>query len=132
MSEQTAKSNNTLQAEASEPPKISVQEAWSLFQSGADPVFLDTRNLKHWGASDVKIPGSLRIWREDLAARIDEVPRGRPVIAYCTCHREHSSGKATQILMSHGFHEAFALMGGMDAWRDAGLPLVPKDQPVLK
>jgi hypothetical protein len=48
------------------------------------PVFIDTRNAKHWGQSDVKIPGALRIWREELAARAGEVPRGLPVITYCT------------------------------------------------
>ncbi|MDX6694736.1 MAG: hypothetical protein QOF02_2339 [Blastocatellia bacterium] len=66
------------------PQMISVDEAWRLAQEGANPVFIDTRNEKHWGQSDVKIPGSLRIWREELAARLDEVPRGRPIITYCT------------------------------------------------
>ncbi len=67
-----------------QPELISVEDAWALVQEGANPFFLDTRNEKHWGQSDVKIPNSLRIWREELAARIDEVPRGRPVITYCT------------------------------------------------
>ena len=62
---------------------ISPEEAWQLVEGGTNPVFLDTRNAKHWGASDVKIPGALRIWREELAERIGEVPRGRPVVTYC-------------------------------------------------
>ncbi|HEY0406917.1 MAG TPA: rhodanese-like domain-containing protein [Pyrinomonadaceae bacterium] len=66
-----------------EPQLMSVEEAWRLAQEGAQPVFIDTRNERHWGQSDVKIPGSLRIWREELAARLDEVPRGRPIITYC-------------------------------------------------
>jgi rhodanese-related sulfurtransferase len=66
------------------PELISAEEAWRLVEEGANPVFIDTRNEKHWGQSDVKIPGSLRIWREELAARIDEVPRARPIITYCT------------------------------------------------
>jgi len=65
-------------------PLISVEDAWRLAQEGANPVFIDTRNEKHWGQSDVKIPGSLRIWRGELESRLDEVPRGRPVITYCT------------------------------------------------
>jgi hypothetical protein len=63
---------------------ISADEAWRLVEQGADPVFIDTRNAKHWGQSDVKIEGALRIWREELEARIDEVPRGRPIVIYCT------------------------------------------------
>jgi rhodanese-related sulfurtransferase len=70
--------------EARELELIGAEEAWRLLQSGANPVFIDTRNAKHWGQSDVKILGALRIWREELEARIDEVPRGRPIITYCT------------------------------------------------
>ena len=63
---------------------ISAEEAWELVVKGADPVFIDTRNARHWAQSDVKIPGALRIWREELEARISEVPRGRTIITYCT------------------------------------------------
>ena len=66
-----------------EPQRIGPAEAWRLVEEGRDPVFLDTRNAKHWGQSDLQIPGSLRIWREELEARITEVPRGRPVVTYC-------------------------------------------------
>ncbi|HVG30210.1 MAG TPA: hypothetical protein VM864_10955 [Pyrinomonadaceae bacterium] len=66
-----------------EPRRVSPAQAWRLVEEGRDPVFLDTRNAKHWAQSDVQIPRSLRIWRGELEARIDEVPRGRPVVAYC-------------------------------------------------
>ncbi|HEX8846833.1 MAG TPA: hypothetical protein VF791_19475 [Pyrinomonadaceae bacterium] len=69
---------------AQAPELISASAAWRLVEEGAHPVFLDTRNSKHWGQSDVQIPGSLRIWRENLESRIGEVPRGRTVIPYCT------------------------------------------------
>ena len=71
-------------AAVQQPEQISPEDAWRLVEEGADPVFLDTRNAKHWGQSDVKLPGALRIWREELAERIGEVPRGRTVIAYCS------------------------------------------------
>lgn len=63
---------------------ISAEDAWKLVEQGMNPVFIDTRNARHWGQSDVKIPGALRIWREELEARITEVPRGRTIITYCT------------------------------------------------
>jgi rhodanese-related sulfurtransferase len=113
---------------AAEAARIAIDEAWRLVQSGADPLFLDTRNLKHYAQSDLKIPGSLRIWREELEERIGEIPRNRTIVAYCKCHKENSSGKATLILNNHGFNEVFALLGGIDAWCDAGLPLVPKEE----
>jgi rhodanese-related sulfurtransferase len=67
----------------SEPRRVSPAQAWRLVEEGRDPVFLDTRNAKHWSQSDVQIRRSLRIWRGELEARIGEVPRGRPVVAYC-------------------------------------------------
>ena len=65
------------------PKPIGPEEAWALAASGRRPVFLDTRNPKHWAQSDSQIPGSLRIWRAELEERIGEVPRGRPVVTYC-------------------------------------------------
>ena len=65
------------------PKPISPEEAWALVEAGRRPVFLDTRNPKHWGQSDFQIPGSLRVWRAELEERIGEVPRGRPVVTYC-------------------------------------------------
>ena len=66
-----------------EPRRIGPAEAWRLVEERREPVFLDTRNARHWGQSEHQIPGSLRIWREELEARIGEVPRGRPVVTYC-------------------------------------------------
>ena len=109
-----------------EPRQIGPAEAWALVQRGRDPVFLDTRNPYHRAKSDWQIPGSLRIWRGELEERIDEVPRDRPVVIYCACHYEHSSTRAALILEEYGFAELYILVGGIDAWRDAGFPLEPK------
>ena len=65
------------------PKRISPEEAWALVEQGRRPVFIDTRNARHWAQSGEQIPGSLRIWREELEARIAEVPRGRPLVTYC-------------------------------------------------
>lgn len=70
-------------AALAEPVRIGPLEAWRLVSEGRRPVFLDTRNARHWAQSDEQIPGSLRIWREELEERIAEVPRGRPVVTYC-------------------------------------------------
>ncbi|HLL70513.1 MAG TPA: rhodanese-like domain-containing protein [Pyrinomonadaceae bacterium] len=72
-----------MRREVREPLRVSAEEAWKLVETGRAPVFLDTRNARHYAQSDVQIPGSLYIWRGELEARIDEVPRGRPVVTYC-------------------------------------------------
>jgi len=63
--------------------RVSAEEAWRLVEDGRAPVFLDTRNARHYAQSDVQIPGSLYIWRAELEERIGEVPRGRPIVTYC-------------------------------------------------
>lgn len=70
-------------ATTEEPKRIGPREAWQMVEEGREPVFLDTRNARHWAQSDEQIPGSLRIWRGELEERIEEVPRGRPVVTYC-------------------------------------------------
>ena len=109
-----------------EPLRVGPAEAWALVERGRDPVFLDTRNPYHRAKSDRQIRGSLRIWRGELEARIDEVPRGRPVVIYCACHYEHSSTRAALILEEYGFTELYILVGGINSWAEAGLPLEPK------
>jgi rhodanese-related sulfurtransferase len=65
------------------PRRINIEEARRMVEAGLAPVFIDTRNARHWAQSDEQIPGSLRIWREELEARIGEVPRNRPLVTYC-------------------------------------------------
>ncbi len=110
------------------PRRIGPAEAWRLVEEGRGPVFLDTRNPYHRAKSDRQIPGSLRIWRGELERRIDEVPRGRPVVVYCACHYEHSSTVAASILEEYDHEELYILVGGIDAWHEAGLPLEPKSE----
>jgi rhodanese-related sulfurtransferase len=45
----------------------------------------------------------------------------------CVCNGGYSSSLAAASLQQLGFHRATDLIGGMDAWRAAGLPLVPPE-----
>ena len=47
-------------------------------------VFLDTRNPKAWAESDVKVPGAIRVEADRVRDHLSEIPRGRPIVAYCT------------------------------------------------
>jgi rhodanese-related sulfurtransferase len=51
----------------------------------AEPiVFIDSRNPQAWGDSDVKIPGAVRVEADRVRDHLAEIPRGRPIVAYCT------------------------------------------------
>lgn len=82
---------------------------------------------------DVRQPGE---WREghaaeatfltagELPARLDEAASDRPVAVICGSG--FRSSVAASLLVAHG-REALTVVGGMTAWRAAGLPIVAGD-----
>ncbi len=80
------------------------------------PVVLDVRNASEYAGEH--IPGSLHIPYGDLAARIDEVPRDRPLATICRGGKR--SGLAASILQREGFAEVVHVGQGVGAWRDGG------------
>lgn len=67
-----------------EPARWTVREVRDRIDRGQVPVFVDTRNPTAWAESDVKVPGAIRIPLDELEARADSIPKGRPVVTYCT------------------------------------------------
>jgi rhodanese-related sulfurtransferase len=82
-------------------------------------VVLDVRPIEAYVASH--IPGSLHIPVTRVQGEIPYLPKDKPIVAYCTCPAEESSGEAALILANGGI-KAFALTGGLEAWTSAGYP----------
>ncbi|HVY95447.1 MAG TPA: MBL fold metallo-hydrolase [Solirubrobacterales bacterium] len=87
------------------------------------PVVLDVRNDSEYAGEHV--PGSLHIPYGDLAARIDEVPRDRPLATICRGGKR--SGLAASILQREGFADVVHVGQGVGAWREAGNPVESGD-----
>ena len=83
------------------------------------PLILDVRNAGEY--ADEHIPGSLHIPYGDLAGRIDEVPRDRPVATICRGGKR--SGLAASILQREGFADVVHVGQGVGVWRKAGHPV---------
>jgi rhodanese-related sulfurtransferase len=66
------------------PERISPGEVRKRLDRGEPIFFIDTRNIHDWGASDVKIPGARRIHYSELKQHINELPRDRLIVTYCT------------------------------------------------
>jgi rhodanese-related sulfurtransferase len=64
--------------------RISLAEVKKRLDKGEPIFFIDTRNLHDWGASDVQIPGARRIHYSELEQHLDELPRDRLIVTYCT------------------------------------------------
>ncbi len=68
----------------SEPARISMDELRARMNAGEPFVFLDTRNPQAWGESDTKIPGALRVPVAEVDEYLQEIPRNKPIVTYCT------------------------------------------------
>jgi rhodanese-related sulfurtransferase len=93
-----------------------------------DAVVLDVREPGEYAHGHV--PGAISLPQADLASRLDEIPRNRPVLTLC--ERGVRSLRAAQFLMQIGITEVASVQGGTSAWRSAGKPLAFGDTRVEK
>ena len=92
--------------------EITVEELRDLLASGRSPVLLDVRSEGEHEL--VALPRSLPIPLPELGERLDEIERGRSVVAYC--HHGIRSRSAAALLAGAGFTDVVSLRGGIDAW----------------
>jgi rhodanese-related sulfurtransferase len=64
--------------------RVTIDEVKKRMDRGEPILFIDTRNSQDWSASDVKLPGALRIHFSELEQHLDELPRDRLIVTYCT------------------------------------------------
>jgi rhodanese-related sulfurtransferase len=63
--------------------RISPKDAMALVQSG-EGVILDVVSSASYAVMHEAIAGAIRIPPEELADRLDELPKSRTIITYCT------------------------------------------------
>jgi len=100
------------------PANISVDEASELFKQGA--FMLDVRQPEEWAQGH--IDGANLIPLGELESRISEIPNDRDVLIIC--RSGNRSTQARELLRSDGLTRTTSIMGGMNAWLAAGLPVV--------
>jgi len=64
--------------------RITIDEVRKRMDRGEPVLFIDTRNPHDWGESDVKLPGARRIHFSELEKHLEELPRDRLIVPYCT------------------------------------------------
>jgi hydroxyacylglutathione hydrolase len=89
--------------------------AW-LAQTGA--MVVDVREPAEYLAGH--LPGARSIPQAELALRLDDLPRDRPLLVVCEAGTR--SVHAARFLKQVGFRDVYNLAGGTGAWRAAGLP----------
>ncbi len=87
---------------------------------------LDVREPEEYVTGHV--PGAVNIPQADLASRLEELPRDRPVTVICQLGMR--SLRAAQFLKQAGFSQVSTVAGGTSAWFGAGRPMVTGEMPV--
>ena len=99
------------------PAFVSVDEAYQLYQDGT--FVLDVRTPEEW--NEFHAPDTTLIPLDELAARVNELPKDRPIVVICRSGNRSQTGR--DILLQAGFN-ATSVNGGLNEWRDTGYPVV--------
>jgi rhodanese-related sulfurtransferase len=97
---------------------VSVAQAAQLQADGTGAVLIDVREPGEFAA--LRAPGAVLLPLVELPARLAELPRDRDLLL--VCRSGGRSLRATMWLMQQGFDNVSNVDGGMNAWRNAGLP----------
>ena len=99
------------------PASVSVAEAHQMYTEGT--FVLDVRTPEEW--NEFHAPNTTLIPLDELAARVNELPKDRPILVVCRSGNRSQAGR--DILVQAGF-DATSMVGGLNAWRDSGYEVV--------
>ncbi|WP_060177936.1 rhodanese-like domain-containing protein [Streptomyces sp. IMTB 1903] len=114
--------------------RVDAQEAYAASSAGALLVDIRYQALRE---RDGLIPGALVVERNELEWRLDptgshRAPQatGHGLQVVVICNEGYASSLAAASLHALGLHRATDLTGGFQAWKAAGLPVVPGPAPL--
>jgi len=103
--------------------RVTVDELQAWIQAGINPTIIDARSPGARARAGGRIPGAMLVDMAELEKAIPDLPVDGDIVVYCTCPNEASAARIAKSLMAKGFTRVRPLLGGFDAWVDAGLPL---------
>jgi rhodanese-related sulfurtransferase len=102
--------------------RITVAELRRAIEDGRNPLILDARP-KEIRLRDGMIPGAMPAAPDDTDSIMTAARPARTVVVYCDCPNEASAATVARRLQQAGLNTIHPLLGGIDAWIAAGLPL---------
>ena len=101
-------------------------EAAKQFADENEVTFLDVVDSSHYDALDYQIKGAVRIEPRNIKDEYGKLPKDRAVLAYWTWPNAETSASVALYLRRNDY-EAFAIDGGLEAWKEAGYPVEDKE-----
>ncbi len=105
--------------------QIGPSEAYQLIQQRqGDPdfVILDIRTPQEFLAGHIQGAVNVDFYAPDFKQQLDQLPKDKVYFVYC--NSGNRSGQAMPMFRELGFTEVYELKGGIQAWYQAGYPLV--------
>jgi len=103
--------------------RITVDQLNEAMAAGHEPVVVDVRSEASRLVDTRVIPGALLADVNSVDRIVGQVPVEAELIVYCTCPNEASAAVVAKALMAHGYKRVRPLLGGLDAWEEAGFPV---------
>jgi rhodanese-related sulfurtransferase len=91
----------------------------ALASRAGEALVLDVREPEEYTHGHV--PGAINLPQAEIASRLDELPRDRPIITVCQVGAR--SRRAAQFLLQMGFERVASTTGGTEGWINAGKPI---------
>ncbi|MBS1682280.1 MAG: rhodanese-like domain-containing protein [Bacteroidetes bacterium] len=89
-------------------------------KSTPNATLIDVRTEEEWKGGFIAGAQNI-VYDDSFAEKLEALPKKAPIFVYCS--KGKRSEKAARILKAKGFNEIYQLEGGIDAWKDANLPL---------
>lgn len=97
-------------------PEITPRELKARLDNEQPLALLDVREPWEREVADLPEVGQRRIPLVELASRLSELERDRPLVVYCRSGAR--SGRVVEELRARGFDQSFNLAGGVLRWRE--------------
>ncbi|HEY7910116.1 MAG TPA: rhodanese-like domain-containing protein [Thermomicrobiales bacterium] len=107
-------------------PAVPVIENAEAERRSPETVLIDVREPEEYAHGHV--PGAINLPQAEIASRLDEVPKDRPV--QMICQSGYRSLRSAQFLVQMGYDNITNVKGGTAAWRARGCPLETGDTSI--
>lgn len=97
---------------------LAAKEAAALQKQNGDLFLLDVRTFEEY--RQARLESAQLIPIDQLAGRLTEIPRDRPILVYCAVGSR--SSQVANYLVRQGYAEVYNLYGGIYSWSQQGLP----------
>ena len=99
---------------------LNPREAFTMLGQRGDLYLLDVRTAGEY--QQARLEGARLIPIDQLARRIAELPKDRPILVYCAVGSR--SAQVVNYLARQGYPEIYNLSGGIYAWAQNGYPVL--------